>query len=211
MGVWPGQWRAYAKCLGWKLDRHPLRGGRARPAFHQLWATGCTGAGASFRGCQMKTPRPAKAEQSAVNKRKFTGIDGFPTKLNTVTAEVLARLLNYERLTSLDAVADTSTTRLSAIVFYLRRKYGWAIESTDKAVGCRDGRVAMVSEYTMPAETIARAMAAGAAAWCADVRTARRARRTKAAEARRMADRANAARKTRQHPGQWGLFDGSAS
>ena len=126
-------------------------------------------------------------------------------------SEPLARLLNHERLTSLDAVADASTTRLSAVVFYLASKYGWTIESTDKAAGCRDGRVAWVSEYTLPADTVARAMAAGAAAWCADVRAARRALRAKAAEARRKADRANDARKTRPHPGQWGLFEGVAA
>ena len=159
----------------------------------------------------MKTPDPTKAESSALNSVNFNVPGGFPTKHSSVCAEVLARLLNYERLTSLDAVADASTTRLSAVVFYLASKYGWTIESTDKAAGCHDGRVAWVSEYTLPADTVARAMAAGAAAWCAEVRAARRALRAKAAEARRKADSANAARKTRPHPGQWGLFEGVAA
>ena len=159
----------------------------------------------------MKTPETTKAESSVPNSVDFNVPGGFPAKHSSVCAEVLARLLNYERLTSLDAVVDASTTRLSAVVFYLASKYGWTIESTDKAAGCRDGRVAWVSEYTLPADTVARAMAAGADAWCADVRAARRALRTKATEARRKADSANAARKTRPNPGQLGLFEGGAA
>jgi hypothetical protein len=94
-------------------------------------------------------------------------------------------------------------------VFYLAHEYGWLIQSIDKAAGCKDGRVAWVSEYFLPAEIIARAMAAGAGDWCAKVRAARRARRTHAAQARRDANRANSAGSTRyQHPAQWGLFEG---
>lgn len=159
----------------------------------------------------MKTPRTTKIEQSATREgAQIIAPGGLPTKLNTVTAEVLARLLNHERLTSLDAVGEASTTRLSAVVFYLASEYGWHIEATDKAVGCRDGRVAWVAEYSLPAETIARAMAAGTGEWCARVRAARRARRAKAAQARCAAERANAARlKRREHPGQRGLFEGA--
>ena len=128
------------------------------------------------------------------------------------TAEVLARLLNYERLTSLDAVDEASTTRLSAVTFYLAKKYDWPIEAVDKAAGCRDGRIAWVAEYFIAPEVVARAMAAGAGDWCGKVRTARRARRAHAAQARRDAERANAARKTRRHqPGQQGLFEGGVA
>jgi hypothetical protein len=121
---------------------------------------------------------------------------------------VLARLLNHERLTSLDAVNEASTTRLSAVVHYLVNEYGWTIEATDKAAGCRDGRMAWVAEYSMPADVVACAMAVGAAAWCTKVRAARRVLRTKAAESSRNAQRLNAARKRQPHPDQWGLFDG---
>lgn len=158
----------------------------------------------------MKTPDTTKAESSATRQgAQIIGPGGLPAKLNTVTAEVLARLLNYERLTSLDAVDEASTTRLSAVTFYLAKKYGWPIEAVDKAAGCRDGRVAWVAEYFIAPEVVARAMAAGAGDWCGKVRTARRARRAHAAQARRDAERANAARKTRRHqPGQQGLFEG---
>lgn len=156
-----------------------------------------------------KRPTPQIAESSATRQgAPIITAGGLPTKLASVCAEVLARLLNHERLTSLDAVHDASTTRLSAVTFYLCESYGWQIEAKDKAAGCRDGRVAWVSEYFLPADIIASAMAAGAGAWCAKVRAARSALRAKAADARRMAERANAARKSRPHPGQWGLFDG---
>jgi len=160
----------------------------------------------------MKTPDTTKAVSSATRQGgQIIGPGGFPAKLNTVTAEVLARLLNHERLTSLDAVDEASTTRLSAVTHYLWKEYGWPIEAHDKAAGCRDGRVAWVSEYFLAPEIIVRAMAAGAGDWCAKVRAARRARRAHAAQARREAERANAARSARRHhPGQQGLFEGGA-
>lgn len=157
----------------------------------------------------MKTPEPSKKDPSATGQgAQIISPGEFPAKLNTVTAEVLARLLNHERLTSLGAVSEASTTRLSAVTHYLGKEYGWPIDADDKAAGCRDGRVAWVAEYFLAPEVIARAMAAGAGAWCAKVRAARRVRRTQAAQARRNAARANASRGAgRSAPGQQGLFD----
>lgn len=108
----------------------------------------------------------------------------FPPKLASVTAEVLVRLLNGERLTSLDAVAGASTTRLAAVVHYLTTAYGWPISSRDKAAACRDGRTAHVAEYFMPSSTIESAMATGGASWCASVRAARAAQRVGGSEAK---------------------------
>ena len=161
----------------------------------------------------MKTPDPTKAESSATRQgAQIIATGDFPVKQNTVTADVLARLLAGERLTSLDTVYEASTTRLGAVVFYLANDYGWQIQSIDKAAGCNDGRVAWISEYFMPAEIIGRAMATGAGEWCAKVRAARNKRRAHAAQARREASRANAARNARrQHPAQWGLFEGGAA
>ena len=161
----------------------------------------------------MKTPDTTKAASSAPGQGgQIIAPGGLPAKLNTVTAAVLARLLNHERLTSLDAVSEASTTRLAAVTHYLAKEYGWPIEAVDKAAGCRDGRVAWVAEYFLDPQVIARAMAAGAGDWCAKVRAARRARRAHAARARREAERANAARKARRnHPGQQGLFEGGAA
>jgi hypothetical protein len=164
---------------------------------------------ATLEGGEMNDARPSKAESSAPGQgAPIIAPGGFPTKLGSVCAEVLARLLNHERLTSLDAVKEASTTRLSAVTHYLATVYGWPIVADDRAAGCRDGRVAWVAEYSLPSDTVARAMAAGASAWCAKVRAARRALRAKAAEAKRAAERANVVRKRRPHPGQSDLFDG---
>jgi len=166
-------------------------------------------------GPKDETPKPGRAKgfhkPNQNEHRESTAPGTFPAKQSSVVAEVLARLLNHERLTSLNAVTNASTTCLSAVVFYLAGNYGWTIDRIDKAIGCNDGRVAWVSEYFIHAGTVALAMAAGAADWCADVHAARRALRTKAAEARNKAARENAARKNRPHPGQWGLFDGGAN
>ncbi len=155
--------------------------------------------------------RPTQNQESSatVEGARIIGPGRLPSKLNTVVAEVLCRLLNQERLTGLDAVTEASTTRLAAVVHYLTEKYGWAIVATDRAAGCRDGRIAWVAQYRLDSEVIAAAMTQGAGPWCVKVRAARLARRDNAARAKLMADRANAARLSRrQHPGQAGLFDG---
>ena len=167
---------------------------------------------AMVEGRKMKRPTLQKAESSVTRQdAHIIGAGDFPVKQNTVTADVLARLLTGERLTSLDTVYEASTTRLGAVVFYLAKKYGWQIESIDKAAGCKDGRVAWVSEYFLSNETRTHTLAAGAVQWCAAVRAARTKRRTQAAQARREASRANAARNAyRLQPGQGTLFEGCA-
>ena len=157
----------------------------------------------------MKTPTPnPKDEAGAPGMGAEIVTPGrLPIKRATVTAEVLTRLLAGERLAGLDAVSSASTTRLAAVIHYLTTEYGWQVERIDKAAGCRDGRVAWVSVYFLAHDVIAAAMTAGAAAWCAEVRAARLLLRTKAAQAKRAAERANTARRSRPHPGQWGLFE----
>jgi len=202
MAAWAGLWLASKLRWGWQHDRR-----RESPAAGAV--VRCPVPLVSQGGPPMTTPKGKETVSSATRQgAQIIGPGGLPAKLNTVTAEVLARLLNYERLTSLDAVDEASTTRLSAVTFYLAEKYGWPIEVVDKATGCRDGRMAWVAEYFIAPEIVARAMAAGAGDWCAKVRTARRARRAHAAQARRDAERANAARNARRpHPGQQGLFE----
>lgn len=157
----------------------------------------------------MKRPTPTNGKPSALDGAEFNPPGHYPERLDTVTAEVLARLLNYETLTGLDSVIDSSTTRLSAYVNTLQSKYGWTIDRRDIANGCKDGRVSWVKEYYLNPLTIEAAMAAGAGKWCADVRRARAALRKKAAQAQRQAALANIAASARRHvhPGQRALFD----
>lgn len=162
----------------------------------------------------MKRPTPTNGKPSALDGAEFNPPGHYPERLDTVTAEVLARLLNHESLTGMEAVFGASTTRLAAVVHYLESDYGWTIDRHDIATGCKDGRVAWVTEYRLNPLTIEAAMSAGAGKWCADVRRARAALRKKAAQAQRQAALANiaaAAARRRAQPGQSDLFAGVAA
>ena len=162
----------------------------------------------------MKTASTTAMMPTAPSKAKFTPPGHYPERLDTVTAEVLMRLHNHESLTSLDGVFDASTTRISAVVCYLKSDYGWVIDRRWIANGCKDGRVSLVKEYFLSPSTIEAAMAAGAGAWCSDVRPARAALRKKAAEAGRRAALANiaaASARRRAQPGQSDLFAGAVA
>lgn len=110
---------------------------------------------------------------------------------DTVIADVLARFISGERLTGLESVSSSSTTRLAAVVHALGG-YGWYIERDDKAAGCRDGRIATVCEYWMHPDQCAAAIDAGAGGWAAEVRAVRAARRKNAPKARAVAASVNA-------------------
>jgi hypothetical protein len=159
----------------------------------------------------MKTPTTTEVMMSEALAGGSILAGSFPFRKNTVTADVLRRLLESERMEGLGTVYQSSTTRLAAVINYLAEKYGWFICREDKANGCRDGRVSTVSVYWLLPSTIADAKAKGAAVWCADVRTARLRLRAKAAEAKRYADAINANRKQRQQVGQGDLFGGAAA
>ena len=154
-----------------------------------------------------KAPAATKVTTSAGGGADFTTSGRLPLKQNSVTAEVLSRLLRGERLTSLDGVFQASTTRIGATKHSLEKTHGWSVHATDKAAGCNDGRVSWIAEYHLHPQAISKAMDAGAAAWCDGVRKARLERRKKAAEAVREAVRLNEARRSRrQHESQLSIF-----
>lgn len=140
----------------------------------------------------MKTPNTSEEVLSAPSKREFTG--SLPTRHNTVTAEVLCRLLSGEALTSMDAVFSSSTTRLSAVVYHLGGNHGWSIERVDIDVGCNDGRVAVVRSYYLNRATIRPAFDVGALEFCRSVKDARAKLRKNADKAAIEADKRNTAR-----------------
>lgn len=156
----------------------------------------------------MKTPDSTKkAESSALYSVKFTGI--LPTRHNTVTAEVLSRLINGESLTGMDAVFNASTTRLAAFIDYLQDKYNWIIDRVNIDVGTNDGRVVEICTYFLSRATIRRAFDAGALEFCRSVKEARAKRRKHAPNARSAADKRNAARAAAKFdPNQGSLFAG---
>lgn len=156
----------------------------------------------------MKAPAATEVTTSALDTRIFA----YPKRTASACAEVLARLLNGEVLTGMDAVFEASTTRLSAHTHYLGGRYNWPIEAEARAVGCADGRLSIVAAYKLPADCIHAARAAGAGRWTAEVKAARAALRAKAADAQRRAAAMNKARKrSASHPGQGDLFQGGAA
>ena len=150
----------------------------------------------------MKTPAATEITTSAPTKRSFA----YPKRIASACAEVLARLLAGEVLTSADTLEQCSTMRAAAHVDYLQKRYTWPIVSEERATGCTDGRMAIVAAYRLPADCIHAARAAGAGAWCAQVRKARSALRAKAADAYRRAAAIERARKRLPPPGQGDLF-----
>lgn len=162
----------------------------------------------------MKTPDPTKAESSAldsVNSINDAGFLGtFPVRQNTVTAEVLARLISGENLTGMDAVYCASTTRLAAVVDYLEKCYGWVIDRIDVDVGTKDGRIAVIRTYFLPRATIRRAFDAGALKFCRAVTSERAKLRALAHKVKAEAKRRNAARlASRIDPRQMSFFGGA--
>ena len=138
---------------------------------------------------------------------RVTGM--FPARHNTVTAEVLSRLIKGETLTGMDAVFCANTTRLSAVIFYLNEDYGWSIEHLDIDVGTNDGRVAMIRTYYLSSASIRQAFADGAREFCDSVTVARAKRRKLAAKVKADAERRNAVRAAhRFNPNQGVLFKG---
>lgn len=144
-----------------------------------------------------KTPAPNKespsesgkgSQESAHQERpdsiKSVQIGSLPTRHNTVTAEVLGRLLEGESLTGMDVVFGCSTTRLAAVIHYLAGEYCWSIDHVDMEVGTNDGRVTVIRK----------AFDAGALAFCRSVKAARAATRKDAAKAKEEAHRRNVAR-----------------
>ena len=157
----------------------------------------------------MKTPPNQTAFESAPSKRDYTP-GTLPKRLDTVTAAVLAGLLESNTLTGMDSVFKQSTTRLGAVIHRLERDYGWRIDRRDIATGTNDGRIASISAYWLPQAAIAQAFEMGARAWIDSVKAARTERRKQSDKCKADAARLNAARKhfKTQDPRQESLWGG---
>jgi hypothetical protein len=129
----------------------------------------------------------------------------LPKRINTVTAEVLACLLESKTLTGLESVFKQNTTRLGAFIHVFERDYNWHIDRKDFAAGTSDGRISYPSAYWLPQATIAQAFEAGAREWIESVKVARAERRKLAGECKVKAAQRNAARK--QNPRQDNLWE----
>lgn len=159
-----------------------------------------------------KTPAAGEAQGFTVNQgptatQEILPPPGrLPPRVDSATAEILARLLAGEKLTAQDSLRHASTMRLAATVERLSREFCWTIHSERRAVGCADGRVARrVARYFLePSQREIAASLPAFARWSNAVRRARAARRQLAADAFAKAVRLNAMRDA----GQADLFEG---
>lgn len=165
-------------------------------------------------GLDATNDQPAKKQTKHATDFIATAvfIGAFPTRRNTVTAEILSRLLQGENLTGMDAVHCASTTRLAAVVEYLEKAHGWKIDRVDIDVGTTDGRVTVVKAYYLNRATIRRAFDGGALTFCQSVKEARAKTRKHASKAKAEAAKRNAARAAAKFdPNQGSLFSGGAA
>ena len=154
----------------------------------------------------MKNAPVQTTNESAPYKRDYTP-GTLPKHINTVTAAVMVALLESKTLTGMESVFKEHTTRLGAVIYYLESRYSWTIERRTVSTGTNDGRVAEISAYWLPQETIARAFEAGAREWIERVKAARAERRKKADKCKADAARRNLHRRFKMpDPRQGGLW-----
>ena len=154
-------------------------------------------------------PAKDQTDDTSDFKANAVFIGAFPTRRNTVIAEVLCRLLQGENLTGMDAVLCASTTRLAASINYLGDKYNWTIDRVDIDVGTADGRVTVVTAYYLNRKAIRSAFDAGALVFCQSVKESRAKTRKHASKAKAEAAKRKAARATAKFdPNQGALFFG---
>lgn len=164
-------------------------------------------------GLDATNDQPAKdaTNESLDFKASLATIGTFSIRKNTVTAEVLSRLLMGKNLTGMEAVYKCSTTRLAATIHYLEGAYNWIIDRADMDVGTNDGRVTTVKVYYLSRAAIRRAFDSGALQFCQAVEVARAKTRKQAPKAKAEAYKRNAARfAAKFDPSQGSLFGGAA-
>ena len=74
--------------------------------------------------------------------------ESHPQSTSTVRAQILSRLMDGERITSGDAWRDYGSSRLSAVIHWLKQA-GYPIHSRTITVPAKGGRLARISEYWM--------------------------------------------------------------
>jgi hypothetical protein len=100
-------------------------------------------------------------------------VGSLPERTDTVTASVLAALLEGKPRTSLDSVFEHHTTRLAAVIHHLEKRHGWVISRHRCKVKTKDGRNATVAAYYLPPSVTLEAVDAVAVNWIANVKADR--------------------------------------
>jgi hypothetical protein len=123
----------------------------------------------------------------------------FPRNLGSVTAAILARLLEGEELTPMDSVFRDGTTRLGAFIYSLVHHHNWELEYRDKAVGTKDGRIAHVRAFRLNCSVIEAANVIGATVWVVKVKLARAKLREAAGEVKAIVARRDVSKRWKRH------------
>jgi len=139
----------------------------------------------------MENAPTQNSSESAPDKRDYT-LGAFPKRRHTVTSAVLAGLLESHTFTGMESVFKQSTTRLSAFVHYLERKYNWSIERRNIVTGTNDGRTTWITQYWLSQKTIAKAFEIGAREFVEKVKAARAKQRQQTGKCKSEAARINA-------------------
>jgi hypothetical protein len=156
----------------------------------------------------MKNAPTTNSNESALDKCNYNA-GTLPKRTNTVTASVLAYLLENHNPTGMEAVFKMSTTRLAAFIHYLGKKYDWVIERNEIVTGTNDGRIATITVYWFPQATIAHAFKCGARDWVSAVCKASTERRKQSQKCKAIAHKINASRNKPSDPRQatlWGAL-----
>lgn len=123
--------------------------------------------------CRALSARTTVARSSESVTSADTRPGKFPKMTTTLRADVLATMLAQDDMTGMASVFSIGSTKLATVMRALTRRYRWPIERREFATNTADRRVAWVSMYSLPAETIASAFAVGAETWIEEVRAAR--------------------------------------
>ena len=65
------------------------------------------------------------------------------------TEAVKQHLLKYKKITSIEAINRYGATRLSNIIFNLRKRHGWCIKTIDKQVKDRFNTTTTIAVYRL--------------------------------------------------------------
>lgn len=124
----------------------------------------------------MSTKKAAPKGSLAHERDAHSTTPRFPSRRNTVTAETLARFLQGEKLSQQDATRLMSTTRLSGVIYELR-KLGLDIHTDNETAPTKDGRTATYARYRLSERQREQLDAQAVADYCQSVFAARKARR----------------------------------
>ena len=122
-----------------------------------------------------------------------TQIGKLPSRKGSVVASILAKLLQGQKVNSIELAAEAQTSRLKDLIASLRQQHGWgAIRSERIALGTDDGRVQWVAQYWLPSDALVGVDLVKIAAWTEAVDRERNVQRLNAKHAQRRAKACNA-------------------